>query len=98
MPAYVVVIGDAKVTDPAKMDAYRKAVPATVAAHGGTYLTRGGPADIAEGDASPARVTVIRFDSVSAAKAWYDSPEYRPLRAMRMGATSSRLMFVEGLG
>jgi len=41
-------------------------------------------------------VVVIGFDSVEKAREWYDSPEYKAIRAIRQGATRSRLFLVEG--
>jgi len=95
MPAYV--IADITVTDPAGFEDYKKSVPATIAAYGGSYVARGGAVEALEGDWSPARLTVLRFDSVAQVKAWYDSAEYRPLKDLRKRSTTSKLLVVEGL-
>lgn len=94
MPAYV--IADVEVTDPVRFEEYRRGVSAAIAAHGGTYVARGGAVEALEGDA-PTRLTIIRFDSVAQAKAWYNSPEYRPLKDLRKKTTNSKLLIVEGL-
>ena len=95
MPAYVVA--DVEVTDPVAFAEYVKAGPAIVAAYGGTYLARGGPIETLDGDWAPARLTIIRFESTAAAKAWIESPEYRPLRDIRHKAAKSSIVVVEGI-
>ena len=40
---------------------------------------------------------LLEFTSVKQAKEWYDSEEYRPLKAMRLKASSSNLILVEGV-
>ena len=95
MAAYV--IADVEVTDPAGYDEYRKGVPATIAAHGGRYLARGGEVQVLEGDWIPRRAVILEFPSLERARAWYDSPEYRPLREMRERASDSRLVIIDGV-
>lgn len=94
MPAYVVA--DVEVTDPIAFAEYVKAGPAIVAAYGGTYVARGGAVEMLEGGWAPTRLTIVRFDSVAQAKAWIESPEYRPLRAIRQRAARSRIVVIEG--
>jgi len=95
MPAYVVA--DVEVTDPAAFAEYVERGPAVVAAHGGTYLARGGAVASLEGDWAPRRLTIIRFDSVAQARAWIESAEYRPLRHIRQKAARSKILVVEGI-
>jgi len=72
-------------------------VPAIIAAHGGRYLVRGGQIEPLEGDANPERVVVLEFPSMAQLKAFYDSPEYRPLVAMRQRSSRSVLFAIEGV-
>jgi uncharacterized protein (DUF1330 family) len=95
MPAYV--IADVTVTDAALMDEYRKLVPATLAAYGGKFVVRGGATHKAEGDWSPSRLVVLEFPTMEQARRWYDSPEYRDPKAMRIKAGRTNLLFVEGV-
>jgi len=95
MTAYV--IADITVTDPVGFEEYKKAVPAVIAAYGGTYVARGGAVQSLEGDWSPARLTILKFDSVAQVRTWYDSPEYRPLRDLRKKSTRTNLLIAEGL-
>jgi len=95
MSAYV--IADVEVLDSAGYEAYRQQVPATIASFGGRYLARGGALTVLEGDWAPKRCVILEFPSIAQAKAWYDSPAYVPLRAIRERTTKSRLVMVEGL-
>ena len=71
--------------------------PATVAAHGGEYVVRGGALEAVEGDWHPARLVVLRFPSMDAAKAWYFGEGYTASRALRQGATEYfNVLLVEG--
>ena len=72
MPAYV--IADVEVINAVDYEGYRQQVPATIAAHGGRYLARGGQTRTLEGNWSPRtglamgrRCTPVRFASLSLA-------------------------------
>ncbi len=54
----VYVIADVEVVDPAGYEDYRARVPATIAAHGGRYLARGGATEVLEGSWSPHRCII----------------------------------------
>jgi uncharacterized protein (DUF1330 family) len=95
MPAYLVA--ELEVTDPAGFEAYRKGVPATIAAHGGRYLARGGALESLEGGWSPKRMVILEFPSLAQAKAWYTSPEYQELLALRQRSSNSKAVLIEGL-
>jgi uncharacterized protein (DUF1330 family) len=95
MTAYVLV--EIHVTDPDAFEAYKALAPAAVTANGGRYLARGGATALLEGTGEPERVTLIEFPDLAAAKAWYDSPEYREARAAREGNAVARFIAVEGL-
>ena len=95
MSAYVLVEVD--VTDPALFQEYAKGVPATIAAHGGKYIVRGGAVETKEGGWAPKRVVVLEFPSMTQARKWYDSPEYKPLLALRLKAANAKLILVEGM-
>jgi uncharacterized protein (DUF1330 family) len=95
MAAYVIVQVDVK--DAAQFEEYRKQVPATIAQYGGRYLVRGGKVQTLEGGWQPTRVVVLEFPSVEQARKFYDSPEYGPQKALRLGCTDSRMILVEGV-
>jgi uncharacterized protein (DUF1330 family) len=94
--AYVIV--DMKVTDPEQYKQYMAAAPAAVKAAGGEYLVRGGRFEVLEGQWQPARVAMLRFPSLEAAKTFYDAEQYRAARAKREGATEFfNMIVVEGV-
>jgi uncharacterized protein (DUF1330 family) len=95
MAAYL--IAEVEVVDSVGYDEYRKGVPATIAAYGGRYLARSGATETLEGKWAPKRVVILEFPTVAQLKAWYDSPEYRPLRAIRERTATSNLIVTEGL-
>ena len=94
MAAYFIV--ELEVTDPAAFEEYRKQVSATIDKYGGRYIVRGGKSETLEGDWHPKRVVVTEFPSVEQAKRWYGSPEYKPLLALRLKSSRSKLILVEG--
>jgi uncharacterized protein (DUF1330 family) len=90
------VIGNIEVTDPERHVAYVQGVRASLAAYGGRFLVRGGAVEKLEGAIEPKRVVVIEFPSLERAKAWWDSAEYRDLKALRRSASIGSLMLAQG--
>jgi uncharacterized protein (DUF1330 family) len=95
MAAYIVV--DIDVHDAPGLEEYRRQVPATVTKFGGRFLVRGGPFQVLEGAWQPKRLVLLEFPSVEQARRWYDSEEYRPLKAMRLKASTANLVLVDGV-
>jgi uncharacterized protein (DUF1330 family) len=95
MAAYI--IAEIDITDSVAYDEYRKGVPASIAAHGGRYLARGGATEVLEGDNSGKRMVILEFPSMERLKAWYDSSEYKQLREIRRSASNGRLIAIEGV-
>jgi uncharacterized protein (DUF1330 family) len=95
MAAYV--FAEVEVTDPVAYEDYRRQVPAVIAKYGGRYLVRGGAATLHEGTQVPKRLVILEFESMAKLRAFYDSPEYAPLIALRSRAAKSRLISVEGV-
>jgi uncharacterized protein (DUF1330 family) len=95
MAAYV--IADVHIKDPERYQNYRTMVPASLEKYGGKFLVRGGKPDKLEGSREPGRVVVLEFPSVEHARRWYDSPEYRDARALRLSTADSHLIIVEGV-
>lgn len=83
-----------EVTDPEKMESYRAAVFATVEKYGGRYVVIGGPIDVVEGHWRPAFPVMLEFPALPDARRWYDSPEYAPLKALRLAATRGNAVFL----
>jgi uncharacterized protein (DUF1330 family) len=95
MPAYFIV--DNEVTDPAGFEAYRTQVPGTVEKYGGKFLVRGGQVQALEGDWKPKRIVVTEFPTLEQARRWYDSEEYRALKALRLRTARGSVVLVEGV-
>jgi uncharacterized protein (DUF1330 family) len=90
------LIADITVIDPVEYEEYRRMVPPTLGAYGGEFVVRGGKHEVLEGEWQPNRLVVIRFDSVERAKAWHNSPEYRPALAIRHRTARTNSVIVEG--
>ena len=96
IPAYLLV--EMKITDPEQYKQYMAEAPPVVKAFGGEYLVRGGKHESLEGDWTPHRVAMLRFQSFEQAKAFYDSPQYAEVRAKRAGAVEYfNSVLVEGV-
>ena len=91
------VMGNISITDPEAYKEYARQVPGVVAQYGGTYLVRGGAMETREGAPLMERVVVIAFESLAAAKRFYESPEYAPVLKIRLAAARSQLAIVEGI-
>jgi len=96
MTAYIIL--DIEVNDPAGYEEYKKLGPPTVALYGGKYVARGGKTETLEGDWQPGRIVMLEFPSLEQAKAWINSPEYAPGRALRHKYALSKTIVVEGVG
>ena len=94
MPGYL--IANLDVRDAALYEEYRQKVPALIARHGGKYLVRGGALDVREGSLPLKRLVVLEFPTLEAARRFYDSADYAPLKTMRIAATNSDVILAEG--
>jgi uncharacterized protein (DUF1330 family) len=95
MPAYVI----ADVREVRDLDAlieYRRRNTDAVANHGGRFLIRGGESEVLEGDWPTRRIVLIEFPDAAAARTWWESDEYAPLKEMRRDASDTNIILVEG--
>ena len=95
MPAYLIVETD--IHDPEQYERYKAASPAAVAAGGGRFVVRGGELAVLEGDWEPKRLVVLEFESLEAAKRFYESDRYQEAKKLRDGAADLRMVAVEGI-
>lgn len=95
MSAYVVVEID--IRDPEQYEEAKRLTPTTVAAYGGRYLARGGRTETLEGSWSPRRLVILEFESIERAKEWWDSAEYRPVKAVRQRFAQTNMVVTEGV-
>src|ERR1700692_21462 len=73
------VIAEITVTDPEAYKQYAASVQSIAAKLGGKYLVRGGQTVAVEGEPPAARIVVIEFDSLAAARSFEDSPDYQAI-------------------
>ena len=90
------IVAELNVTNMQGFDEYRQKVSATIAAYGGRYLVRAGPAKLLEGDGEAGRMVVLEFDSPERALEWYNSPEYQAILPLRLRNATGRAICVAG--
>jgi uncharacterized protein (DUF1330 family) len=94
MPAYVVV--EIEVRDAQQYERYKQLAAASVGAHGGRYIARGGATETLEGSWSPSRLVMLEFPTMQHARDWYGSADYREAMAVRQGCASAQMVLTEG--
>jgi uncharacterized protein (DUF1330 family) len=95
MSAYL--IAEVVVHDQALFEEYKNLVPATIAAYGGRYLTRGRSVETLEGDWEPQRFVIVEFPTTEQAKQWWASTEYSAAKQLRQRAAQTRMIVVESM-
>ncbi len=95
MAAYI--IATIEVTDPELFETYRAQVSPTIDKHGGKYLVRGGDVEVLEGNQPARRTVVLEFESLEKARGWYYSDDYAGPKELRIKATESNVMIVNGV-
>lgn len=89
-------IAHVTVTDPDAYKFYAEAAPEAFRKYGARILARGGRSQQLEGSGRPRNV-LIEFESLEAALACYNSPEYQAAKAKRHGAGEADIVIVEGV-
>jgi uncharacterized protein (DUF1330 family) len=80
------------------IEAYRAVAPAIIERHGGEYLAVGTAPELLEGPGdAPSAVTMFRFPTLEAIRAFLDSEDYRPLKELRLTGSSSRILAFESM-
>lgn len=93
MAAYI--IAQMTVKNPEKWAEYRSKVPATIAKSGGEVVFRGRRVAVLSGDFPYTDAVVIRFPSMDAITAWYNSAEYQALIPIRQKGADMVLISYE---
>lgn len=96
MPTYLIVSFD--ITDETRYADYVARVKPLIARHAGTVLVSDRAPRGLEGS-TPGTSVVVSFPGDNEAQAFWDDPDYRPVKAIRHGATSSTVaVFASGVG
>lgn len=93
MAAYF--IGFAKVKDAAKAQEYSAKAGPTIGPAGGTLVGKGKLANVLAGQLDANSALIVKFASVDAANAWYNSPAYQALVPLRDEAITSTFVVIE---
>ncbi len=96
MSAYI-LFDNLTVTSPEDLETYKSQVAEVVEKHQGKYVVLGGKTRVVEGSVTPSYLVMIQFPSFEMAENWYDSDEYKNLKALRLSATTSTGVIMEGL-
>ena len=96
MPAYVIV--DTKINDPDAYEEYKALAKPIAEKYGGIYRTRGGELEVLESDLwSPTRIVVVEYPDMESARAFANSEEYAPVKAIRRANAECTLLIVDGV-
>lgn len=88
-------IANYTITDQAGYKEYLAAVGPVLTAHGAENIVIDRDCELLEGSAGQVTV-VLRFATKAAARAWYESPEYRAIRHLRTDSTEGTGVIAEG--
>ena len=94
MPAYLIANVDVK--DPEKYKEYTALTPELIDKFGGKFIVRGGAHELLEGSLPLARVVMVEFADMDAAKKFYISPGYQAALKIRQAAAESQVFLVDG--
>jgi len=75
---------------------YVSKVTPIVKKYGGEFLVRGGEFTTVEGRWDYSRNVVIKFPSYEKALEWYNSPELKPVKQMRLSNSESNGIIIKG--
>ena len=90
------LIAHIRVHDAEKFEEFKSMSGPAIADYGGTVLVRNPGPEHREGDLRGLTI-VIEFDSLEAARSFYESDAYTAARAVREMAAETDLMLVEGV-
>jgi uncharacterized protein (DUF1330 family) len=94
MAVYFIARLDIK--DAGRYEDYLSGFDAAFEGRGGQVLAVDDGAEVLEGRPSPGRSVIISFPDEETFHAWYDSPAYRSLLAIRKAAAEGPVILVHG--
>ena len=92
----VYVVGHIEITDRKAYANYEAGFAEVFSLYEGEVLAVDDEPVLLEGEAAATRCVIIRFPDRAAALAWYESPEYQRLAAIRWNASSALISLVKG--
>lgn len=95
MPKGYVILTEA-VRDPAGMDAYSRAAATSMTEADATVLAVDAGPEVLEGRWHGDRTVVLEFESVEAARQWYESAAYARAKPLRQAAAETNAVLVAG--
>lgn len=95
MAAYFIV--QSTINDEQRYQEYRNAVVPLIERFGGKFVVRGGKVEALEGSHDGRRMVVFEFPSMDAIHAFWNSPEYVPVKKIRQGAATLDIWAVPGV-
>ncbi|MGF1629031.1 MAG: DUF1330 domain-containing protein [Kiloniellaceae bacterium] len=75
---------------------YLEKFDATLAPFGGRYIVHGGAKTVLEGE-WPGDIVIVAFPDRESARAWYASPAYRAIAALRTDNSDGDVVLVDGV-
>jgi uncharacterized protein (DUF1330 family) len=96
MPKGYVIVTEA-IHDPEGMKAYARAAVPTIGESGGKAIVHDTTPQVIEGEWHGNQTVVLEFESVEAARAWYESEGYQKAAKMRQAAADSNAVILSGL-
>lgn len=95
MAAYLIV--QATVGNEPQFQRYREAVVPLIARFGGRFIVRGAEIEVLEGHHDGRRMVIFEFPSIDAIHAFWNAPEYGPVKKIREGAATVDVWAVAGV-
>lgn len=95
MAAYFIV--QSTIGDEARYQRYREAVVPLIARFGGKFIVRGAQVEALEGRHDGRRMVIFEFPSIDAIHAFWNSPDYVPVKKIREGAATLDVWAVDGV-
>ena len=95
MAAYMLI--RCRIDDAKAFAGYAQRAAELVTRFGGRYIVRGGPVEVLEGDPGDGVWVVSRWPDKEAARAFWESPEYREVARVRAPCSEAHIVLVEGV-
>ncbi|WP_028449865.1 DUF1330 domain-containing protein [Chitinibacter tainanensis] len=90
------IVNILQVHDPQRFAQYVAGHAETISQYGGRFLVKGDAGDVLEGELASNKMVVHEFPSAAQFYAWYDSPEYRPWKALRQACAEVTVILSRG--